>query len=360
MTAALGRRGTSAATPQGRQLTPAERAPSSSRVTLYASAWDLRPCYRLYSYPHDCRMASLQVSPRRRTAGLPAEPSSAGLRTYLAFVKPHIDLTFVLVAFTGSVLAAARTGATPFWRFTGAAVAVALLSAGAECWTNLLDRDIDAVMARTARRALPSGRISTRSAAALGASLTGAGLGLAAVLGPIPLLFLAFALLDNVVVYSALTKRTTPWSIVLGSAVGPLTLWAGYGAVAVPVSLPALLIGAMVAAWVPVHIWAIATLYREDYAAAGVPMAPVVWGHGKLAAASSASTLAMGALATGGLLSIGGRAAALVGAGVALLSVVIAGAAALLAWRPGLAALLVKLATAYLVVVLVAAIALAA
>ena len=305
-------------------------------------------------------MAPFEVSSVRSTALVsPEPPGGAGVRAYLTFVKPHIDLTFVAVALTGSVLAAARTGTVPFWRFSGAAVAVALLSAGAECWTNLLDRDIDAVMARTRRRALPSGRIGARGAATFGASLTGVGLFLAAALGPVPLVFLGFALLDNVLVYSALTKRTTPWSVVLGSAVGPLTLWAGYAAISLPVSAPALLIGAMVAAWVPVHIWAIAVLHREDYALARVPMAPVVWGPAALAAASGASGLVMGGLACAGLASTGGTVAAWAAVAVGLLSVLVAGVAALLPFRPALAAPMVHLVTAYLVVVLAVAIGLA-
>lgn len=281
------------------------------------------------------------------------------MRTYLAYVKPHIDLTFVLVALTGSMLGAARSGSAPPWRFAGAAVAVGLLSAGAECWTNLLDRDMDAIMARTRGRALPSGQVTVRGAATLGAVLTATGLAIAATLGPLPLLFLSFALLDNVVVYSALTKRATPWSIVLGSVVGPLTLWAGYSAVCVPVSAPALLLGAMVAAWVPVHIWAIATLYKDDYASAGVPMAPVVWGRGALAVGSSISAVSMGAMATGGIVSIGGPAAAWAAAVAGLLSAGVAALAAVLPWRPRLAGPLVRLATAYLVVVLLMAVGLA-
>ena len=150
-------------------------------------------------------------------------------------------------------------GPAPLGGLLGVAAAVALLSAGAECWTNLLDRDLDALMRRTARRSLPTGLISVRSATALGAFLTASGLTVAATLGLFPFIFLTFALFNNVVVYSALTKRSTPWSIVLGAAVGPLTLWAGYAAVSEPISVPACLIGAMVAAWVPVHIWAIAT-----------------------------------------------------------------------------------------------------
>lgn len=279
----------------------------------------------------------------------------APLRTYLAFVKPHIDLSFVLVAFTGSVLGAARTAGAPAWRFAGAALAVGLLAAGAECWTNLLDRDIDALMKRTARRALPSGEISVRSAVLLAATLSVAGLALAGALGPLVLVFLGFALVDNVVVYSALTKRATPWSIVLGSAVGPLTLWAGYAAISVPLSAPALLVGAMVAAWVPVHIWAIALRYRDDYAAAGVPMAPLVWRRGTLAVALGASAVAMGALAAGGLALIGGRAAAPVAGAVGGLALAVA-----LPWRPAWAPRLVRLVTVFLVLVLGGAIGLAA
>lgn len=297
----------------------------------------------------------------------PLGPSSAtavgrraSLRTYLAFVKPHIDLSFVLVAFTGSVLGAARSAGAPAWRFGGVALAVGLLAAGAECWTNLLDRDIDALMARTARRALPSGEISVRSAALLGATLSAAGLALAGALGPLVLVFLGFALVDNVVVYSALTKRATPWSIVLGSAVGPLTLWAGYAAISLPLSAPALLLGAMVAAWVPVHIWAIALRYREDYAAAGVPMAPLVWRRGTLAVALGASAVGMGALAAGGLALIGGQAAAPVAGAVGGFASAIAVVAVVLPWQPAWASRLVRLVTVFLVLALGAAIGLAA
>jgi protoheme IX farnesyltransferase len=168
------------------------------------------------------------------------------------------------------------------------------------------------------------------------------------------------SLLDNVVVYSALTKRATPWSIVLGSVVGPLTLWAGYGAVSLPISAPALLLGAMVAAWVPVHIWAIATLYKDDYASAGIPMAPVVWGRRALAVGSSISAVSMGAMATVGIVLLDGPAAAWAAAVVGLLSAGVAALAAVLPRRPRLAGPLVRLVTAYLLFVLLLTIGLAA
>jgi len=294
------------------------------------------------------------------TERVPVTRARATFATYLSFVKPHIDVTFVLVGVTGSLLARLQSGSLQLGVLFGVVAAVALLSAGAECWTNLLDRDIDAVMRRTAQRSLPTGAISMRSAVTLGAVLTTAGLAVAATLGPLPFILLVSALFNNVVIYSALTKRSTPWSIVLGSVVGPLTLWAGYVAVAKPISAAALLLGLMVAAWVPVHIWAIATRYREDYARAGIPMAPVVWGRHQLSACLLISALVMGALATSGLASMGGSAAPWAATPVALLSVVAATGAVLLPWHERLASPLIRFVTAYLILVLVAAIGLAA
>ena len=285
--------------------------------------------------------------------------SAPSLGTWLAFVKPHIDVTFVFVGVTGAVLAAAHGRSLPPLRVAGVVAAVALLSAGAECWTNLLDRDLDGLMTRTADRPLPSGRISVRAAAVLGAVLSSTGLAVAGLLGLFPFLFLGLALVNNVVVYSALTKRNTPWSIVLGAPVGSLTLWAGYAAVRAPLSPAAWLLGAMVSAWVPVHIWAIALRHRDDYARAGVPMAPVVWSRHRLATASSISALVMGALATRGVLAVGEGPVLLV-ALVAALSLVAVLGASLLPWRPHLAPAFIRFVTLYLLVVMVAAIGAAA
>ena len=296
--------------------------------------------------------------PLLSTKDVPVVGPGASFSTYFSFVKPHIDVTFVLVGVTGSLLARMRSGSVPPGRLLGVVAAIALLSAGAECWTNLVDRDIDGVMHRTARRSLPAGAISVRNASILGTVLTVAGLGIAGFLGLLPFLFLSFALINNVVVYSLLTKRSTPWSIVLGSAVGPLTFWAGYTAISEPISATAVLLGAMVAAWVPVHIWAIATRYRDDYARAGVPMAPVVWSARRLGVCLLISTMVMGSLATAGIASIRNSTETITVV-VALLSVLAAVMAVLLPWHERLARPLIRLVTAYLIIVLVAATGLA-
>jgi protoheme IX farnesyltransferase len=290
---------------------------------------------------------------------LPGPDPQPSLRVYLAFVKPHIDATFVLVAVTGGLMAWAGSGPFPLELLLLSAAAVALLSAGAECWTNLLDRDVDAIMPRTSTRALATGTITVHRAMLLGVALTGLGLVLAAATGPVTLLCLVFALVDNVVVYSALAKRSTPWSVVLGSAVGPLVLWAGYAAVREPISPAAWLLGALVAAWVPVHIWAIAIRYRSDYAKARIPVAPLVWTRAHLGAAIFAASVAMGVLAVAGLDELAGAGAAWVLGPVALVSALVGAVAVLLPWHERLAPVLIRSVTAYLVLVLVAAIALA-
>jgi protoheme IX farnesyltransferase len=254
----------------------------------------------------------------------------------------------------------AGAGHVALAKLLAVAVSVALLGAAAECWTNLIDRGIDAVMPRTSGRSLPTGAVTVRSAAVLGACLSVAGFAAASALGVLPTLFLALAMFDNVVVYSALTKRSTPWSVVLGSAVGPLTLYAGYAAVKIPIASSALLAGLMVAAWVPAHIWAIGVRYRADYASASVPMAPVVWGRAHLALVSLLSGLAMGALATGAFLSLGGAAGDWLAAAVVALSVLAVLGSAVVPWRERLAGPLVKLLTAYLLFVLISLIGLAA
>ena len=289
-------------------------------------------------------------------AATAAAVSAPRARDLLVFVKPHIDATFAFVGLTGVLLAWGGAGAFPFRPALLVSASALLLGAGAECWTNIRDRDIDALMPRTAGRPLVTGRISLRQATVLATVLTTAGLGLALGLGMIAFLFLVLALISNVVVYSLVTKRSTPWSIVLGSGVGSLVLWAGYAAVHAPISDAAGLLGAMVAVWVFVHIWVIALRYREDYALAGVPMAPLVWTRGQLTAALAGSALAMGALAVGALLALGSPAGRWAALPVGIISALIVAAAAAAPSREELAGPLIRVITVYLVVVLGAAI----
>ena len=213
------------------------------------------------------------------------------LRIYWQYTKPRIWLLFTVEALAGAVLGWNDAGSFPAIRAATIVLSVALAAIGAEALTNVIDKDIDAQMERTKSRPLPTGAISQADALILGAITIAGSLMLAEALGPLTLLLIAIGLVDNIVVYSLLAKRTTPWSIVLGSVSGGVPIWAGYAAIRLPISAAGWLLGMLVLAWIPLHIWSIAYAYADDYRIAHVPMAPVAWSERRfgwtLAAASA-------------------------------------------------------------------------
>jgi protoheme IX farnesyltransferase len=171
-------------------------------------------------------------------------------------------------------------GATlPPGLFVTGLVALLLGSASAEVLTNYHDRDIDAMMKRTMRRALPAGRVNPRRALVFG-------LVMAAMSILVPLLlinaisaaFMLAGLIDNIVIYSLLLKRRSWLNIILGGISGGMPVLVGYTAVAGTVTPIAIYMSALVIVWIPTHIWSLAIFNRKDYEAAKVPMLPIVFG----------------------------------------------------------------------------------
>jgi protoheme IX farnesyltransferase len=155
------------------------------------------------------------------------------------------------------------------------------MSAGAaSAFNHLLERDADSVMARTRKRPLPSQRVSEAHAFAFAATLA---LGAFALLTlTVNLLTAALALgglLFYVAVYTLWLKPTTPQNIVIGGAAGCFPALAGWAAVTGSLDYPAVVLAALVFLWTPPHFWALALLYKEDYAKGGFPMMPVVRGE---------------------------------------------------------------------------------
>jgi protoheme IX farnesyltransferase len=147
-----------------------------------------------------------------------------------------------------------------------------------------LDSDIDHLMGRTSKRPVPSGRIAPRQAFAFGLVLAGLSLlvfllfvnWLAAVLAVVGFLYYT-------VIYTRFLKRNTWQNIVIGGGAGAIPPMIGWAAASGRLSLAALVLFAIVFYWTPPHFWALALLKRKDYAAAGVPMLPVVAGDGETA-----------------------------------------------------------------------------
>ncbi|MDQ2890640.1 MAG: heme o synthase [Gemmatimonadota bacterium] len=155
-----------------------------------------------------------------------------------------------------------------------------LMAGGAHAVNMYLDQDIDAHMPRTKLRPLPSGRMTPRSVLAFGVLLSTAATFLLARFANV--LTAALALLGfygYVFLYTHWLKRRTPQNIVIGGAAGAIPPLVGYAAVSGNLDLTAWTLFLIIFYWTPPHFWALALLKQRDYGAAGVPMAPLIWGE---------------------------------------------------------------------------------
>jgi heme o synthase len=155
-----------------------------------------------------------------------------------------------------------------------------LSAGGAGAVNHWYDRDIDARMARTATRPVPSGRVSPSAALAFGCTLAGLSfleLSLAVNLLAASLSFAGF--LGYVFLYTVWLKRRTPQNIVIGGAAGAIPPLVGWAAVSGSLSGTAVLLFFIVFFWTPPHFWALSLLMKDEYAKVGVPMLPVVRGE---------------------------------------------------------------------------------
>jgi protoheme IX farnesyltransferase len=206
------------------------------------------------------------------------EPAAreAGFGDYVELMKPRVMRLVVFTALVGLVAAPAAVHPV----IAVAALLCIAVGAGAAGALNMWwDRDIDAVMARTRGRPIPSGRIDRDAALALGLALAGFSVML---LGLVANVFagalLAFTIFFYVAIYSAWLKRATPQNIVIGGAAGAFPPVIGWAVATGGVAPESLLMFAMIFLWTPPHFWALALFRNDDYARAGVPMLPVTAG----------------------------------------------------------------------------------
>ena len=201
----------------------------------------------------------------------------ARAKTYVEVTKLRLVFLLAFTSVGTMVIAAAE------WPVSAGLVVKALLAiiagtAGANTITCYIDRDIDAVMERTRRRPIPSGRISPPERALYwGLFLSAVSLGLAVSINFLSFLAILLGLLDNVVVYSLLTKRRSPLNIIWGSFSGGLPAFFGWTAVTNRADWVPILVGAIVVLWTPTHIWNLAIYYSADYRKARVPMLPAIY-----------------------------------------------------------------------------------
>lgn len=216
--------------------------------------------------------------------------------SYLRLSNPSIVL---LLVFTAVAAGIAGGGLNHPYNLLSVTLAVTLCSMGARSLTNFVDRDLDAKMERTRHRPLPSGEITPQHALFFGLGISTMGVLSAYPVGWIYMLLLVVGLVDNIVIYNVMTKRKTPWNIVLGAPSGGIPALVGYAAMVGRIDLIGILLAALVVLWTPIHIWSLAIKYREDYAKADVPMLPVTLGveSGIRCIAATAGLLALFTLA---------------------------------------------------------------
>ncbi|WCT73436.1 heme o synthase [Sphingomonas naphthae] len=206
------------------------------------------------------------------TAGLPAE-----WRDFLALTKPRVMTLVVFTALCG--LLAAPGHVNPVIGFT-AILCIALGAGASGALNQWYEAGIDAKMKRTAGRPLPAGRMERESALHFGVGLAAFSvIAMGLFVNLLSAAILTVSILFYVIVYTMWLKPRTPQNIVIGGAAGAFPPLLGWAAATGRVELLPVLLFALIFLWTPPHFWALSLFVRTDYAAAGIPMLPVVAGN---------------------------------------------------------------------------------
>jgi len=197
------------------------------------------------------------------------------VRSYVALTKPRI-IELLLVTTVPTMVVAAR-GLPNGWLVVATLVGGSLAAGGANAINMVVDRDIDRVMARTRGRPLVTGEITPVAALVFAIVLEVVAFAeLATAVNLLSAVLALSAMLFYVFVYTMWLKRTSSQNIVIGGAAGAVPTLVGWAAVTGHLALAPLVLFAVIFLWTPPHFWALALRYRDDYAAAEVPMLPVV------------------------------------------------------------------------------------
>ena len=224
-------------------------------------------------------LVALAVVSRRDPAPDGPPPGGVGdaVRAYVRLTKPRIVVLLLVTTVPAMVVAAGRM--PPLWLVAVTLTGGILTAGSANAFNQYLERDIDSKMSRTRSRPLPAHDVTPGRALVFAIVLGVVGTTLlAVVVNPLSASLAAGAIAFYVLVYTMLLKRSTPQNIVIGGAAGAAPVLVGWAAVTGGLGLPAWIMFAIIFFWTPPHFWALAMRYRDDYAAAGVPMLPVVRG----------------------------------------------------------------------------------
>jgi len=205
------------------------------------------------------------------------KPPSSRIAQYWALTKPRVTQLAVFCAVIGMFLS---TDGFPGWHvLIWATIGIWLLAGAAFAVNCLIEAEIDARMARTARRATAMGELSTTQTLIFSAIIGGAGMGiLYTMVNPLTMWLTFVTFVGYALIYTVLLKPNTPQNIVIGGLSGAMPPALGWAAVAGHVPMQAWLLVLIIFVWTPPHFWALAMYRRDDYVRSGLPMMPVTHG----------------------------------------------------------------------------------
>jgi heme o synthase len=213
----------------------------------------------------------------RSETQIPSFMPANRLRQFYELTKPRVVALIMLTSVVGSLLS--THGMPPLGRLIWGNLGIGLAAASAAALNQILDARIDATMARTRTRPLPTGAVSEREALVFALLLGAASmLMLWLLVNPLTAALTFASLIGYAVIYTLWLKRATPQNIVIGGAAGAAPPVLGWMAITNSIDAHALLLFLIIFAWTPPHFWALAIARRDDYAKVSIPMLPVTHG----------------------------------------------------------------------------------
>jgi len=201
-------------------------------------------------------------------------------RDYYALTKPGVVQLLVFTAIVGMFLGTSPPSMVPWDVLIFGSLGIGLAAASGAVVNHILDQRLDAQMARTKNRPLPTGRVNERDAFAFALALGLLGIAVLALLvNPLTAGLTFVSLIGYAVIYTVFLKRATPQNIVIGGAAGAAPPMLGWAALNGTVTADALLLLLIIFTWTPPHFWALAIARKSDYERAGIPMLPVTHGE---------------------------------------------------------------------------------
>ena len=205
------------------------------------------------------------------------KPAALRLQQLMRLTKPRVVSLIVFTAVIGMFLAV--PGLPPVDVLLAATLGIALVAGAAAAINCLVEQKLDAIMARTRARPLPTGQLTSVQTLSFAAIIGGVGLWLLyGLVNPLTMWLTLATFVGYAVIYTVVLKPATPQNIVIGGASGAMPPVLGWAAVTNSVPPEALLLFLIIFAWTPPHFWALALYRTKDYARAGLPMLPVTHG----------------------------------------------------------------------------------